>query len=142
MSPFHMVYGTDVILPINLALPVMKIWQDSNEEPNDITRRANQLVEVQQNRIEVNEKLKRYQDKMKALFDQKAKDRDFLPGDMVLKWEARREDAGKHDKFDSIWSDPYRVSASKGENYFSLENLNGDILSAPVNGRYLKHYMQ
>jgi hypothetical protein len=79
---------------------------------------------------------------MKALFDQKAKDRDFLPGDLVLKWEARREDAGKHDKFDSIWSDPYRISASKGENVFSLENLNGDILSTPVNGRYLKHYMQ
>jgi hypothetical protein len=102
----------------------MKIWQDSNEEPNDVTGRENQLVEVQQNRIEVNEKLHRYQDKMKALFDQKAKDRDFLPGDLVLKWEARREDNDKHDKFDSIWFDPYRVSTSKGENSFSLENLN------------------
>jgi transposase InsO family protein len=51
MSPFQMVYGTDVILPINLFLPVMKLWQDSNEEPNDITRRINQLVEVQQNRV-------------------------------------------------------------------------------------------
>ena len=79
---------------------------------------------------------------MKALFDQKAKDRYFLPGDLVLKWEARREDMGKHGKFDSIWSGPYRVSASKGENVFSLENLNGDFLSTPMNGRYLKHYMQ
>jgi hypothetical protein len=66
-----MVYGTDVILPINLALLVMKLWQDSNEEPNDVTRRINQLVEVQQNRAKVNERLQRYQDKMKALFDQK-----------------------------------------------------------------------
>jgi hypothetical protein len=41
ISPFQMVYGTNVILPINLALPVMKIWQDSNEEPNDVTRRIN-----------------------------------------------------------------------------------------------------
>jgi hypothetical protein len=79
---------------------------------------------------------------MKALFDQKDKDRYFLPEDLVLKWEARREDTRKHDKFDSIWSGPYRVSASKGENSFSLENLNGDIMSTPVNGRYLKHYMQ
>jgi hypothetical protein len=55
-----MVYGTDVILPINLALPVMKLWQDFNEEPNDITERINQLVEVQQNRAEVNERLQRY----------------------------------------------------------------------------------
>jgi hypothetical protein len=77
MSPFQMVYDTDVILPINLALLVMKLWKDSNEEPNNITRRASQLVEVQQNRVEVNEKLQRYQDKMKALFDQKPKNRDF-----------------------------------------------------------------
>ena len=102
MSPFQMVYGTDVILPINLALPVMKLWQDSKEEPNDITRRINQLIEVQQNRVEVDEKLQKYQDNMKALFDQKAKDREFLPGDLVLKWEARKEDAGKHGKFDQI----------------------------------------
>jgi hypothetical protein len=39
---------------------------------------------------------------MKALFDQKDKDREFLPGDLVLKWEARKEDVGKHGKFDPI----------------------------------------
>jgi transposase InsO family protein len=27
MSPFQLVYGTYVILPINIALPVMKLWQ-------------------------------------------------------------------------------------------------------------------
>jgi len=47
ISPFHMVYGTDVVLEINLSLPVMKLWQDSNEEPNDVTRRINQLGKVQ-----------------------------------------------------------------------------------------------
>ena len=41
ISPFQIVYGTDFILPINLALSVMKLWQDSNEELNDITRRIN-----------------------------------------------------------------------------------------------------
>ena len=100
MSPFHMVYGTDVVLPINLVLPVMKLWKDSKEEPNDITKRINRLIEIQQNRTEVNEKLQKYQNNMKALFDKKAKDKEFLPGDLVLKWEARKEDVGKHGKFD------------------------------------------
>jgi len=31
MSPFQLVYGIDVILPINLVLPMMKPWQDFNE---------------------------------------------------------------------------------------------------------------
>jgi hypothetical protein len=47
MSPFQMVYGTDVVLPINIALPVINLWQDENEEPNDVTRRINQIIEVQ-----------------------------------------------------------------------------------------------
>jgi hypothetical protein len=46
--PFQMVYGTDAVSPINLALPVMKLWQDEKEEPNHVTRRINQLIEVQQ----------------------------------------------------------------------------------------------
>jgi transposase InsO family protein len=57
--PFQMVYGTDVVLPINLALPVMKLWQDQNEEPNHVTRRINHLIEVQQHRVEVDEKLQK-----------------------------------------------------------------------------------
>jgi hypothetical protein len=142
ISPFQMVYGTDVIFPINLSLPMMKLWQDSNEKPNDVTRRINQLVEVQQNKAKVNERLQRYQDKMKSMFDQKAKDKEFLPGDLVLKWEARKEDAKKHGKFDPIWSDPYIISASEGKNTWLLENLDGDILNAPVNGRHLKYFMQ
>jgi transposase InsO family protein len=40
-SPFQMVYGIDVVLPINLALPVMKLWKDEKEEPNPLTRRLN-----------------------------------------------------------------------------------------------------
>ena len=63
-----------------------------------MTRRINQITEVQQIREEVNEKLQRYQDKMKAMFDKKGKDREFLLGDLVLKWEARREDVGNMEK--------------------------------------------
>ena len=77
ISPFQMVYGTEAVLPINLALPV--------------TRRIDQLIEVQQHRVEVDEKMQKYQDDMKALFDRKAKDREFLPGDLVLRWDARKK---------------------------------------------------
>jgi hypothetical protein len=141
ISPFQMVYGTEAVLPIKLALPVMKLWQDQNEEPNHVTRRINQLIEVQQHRVEVDEKMQKYQDDMKALFDLKAKDREFLPGDLVLRWDTRREEALKHGKFDHLWYGPFRVSAPEGKNSFLLENIDGEFLSAPVNERYLKHYM-
>ena len=79
---------------------------------------------------------------MKTLFDRKAKDREFLPGDLVLKWDARKEDSTKHGKFDHIWYGAFKVAAPKGKNSFLLENLDGKILNAPVNERYLKHHIQ
>jgi hypothetical protein len=54
----------------------------------------NQLIEVQQTREQVDQKFKEYQDKMKAIFDRRAKQRDFSPGYLVLKWDSRREDPG------------------------------------------------
>ena len=86
--------------------------------------------------------MQKYQDNMKALFDHKVKYGEFLPGDLVLKWDARREDSEKHGKFDHIWYGPFKVIASEGKNSFLLENLDGKILNAPVNGHYLKHYMK
>jgi hypothetical protein len=56
----------------------MKLWEDTNEEPNDVTRRMNQIIKVQQNRVEVDDKLQKYQDNMKSLFDKKSKDVNVL----------------------------------------------------------------
>jgi hypothetical protein len=79
---------------------------------------------------------------MKMLFDRKAKDKDFLPGDLVLKWDARKEDSTKHGKFDHIRYRPFKVTTPERKNSFLLENLDGKILNALVNGHYLKHYME
>jgi hypothetical protein len=45
---------------------------------------------------------------MKVLFDRKAKDRDFLPRDLVLKWDDRKEDSEKHGKLITSGTDRSR----------------------------------
>ena len=72
----------------------------------------------------------------------KEKDKEFLPSELVLKWDARKEDVGKHDKFDHLWFGLFRIAATEGKNSFLLENLDGKDFDAPINGRYLKHFMQ
>jgi len=46
--PFKLVYGTDAIFPTQLALPIAKLLQEVDSEPNDLTRRIDNLVELQQ----------------------------------------------------------------------------------------------
>jgi hypothetical protein len=70
---------------------------------------------------------------MNSLFDKKPKDREFLPGNLVLKWNDRKEDVGKHGKFDHLWFRPFIIVAAEGKNSFLLENIDGKIIEAPIN---------
>ena len=140
-SPFQLVYGIDAIFPASLAMPVMKYVQEEDSEPNPTQRRINQLIEVHKEREALCEKIQGYQDKLKQVFDKRAKVNSFKLGDMVLKWDARYEDKGKHDKFDKLWKCPFLVSAFAGRNAFFLEDSEGNRVGVgPVNGSFLKYY--
>ena len=90
-SPFQLVYGTDVVFPVQLGILVMKFLQDSQEEPSDIQRRIYALIELQQERESIEEKAYLYRKKIKEMFDRKIKENTFFNGDMVLRWDARKE---------------------------------------------------
>ena len=47
-SPYELVYGRAAVFSIQLALPVARFMQDCQEEPNDLTKRINQLVELEE----------------------------------------------------------------------------------------------
>ena len=60
---------------------------------------------------------------MKKTFDKKIKNRDFQINDLVLKWNARKED--KHGNFYHLWKGPYVVFAYRGDNRFILQDQIG-----------------
>ena len=51
---------------------------------------------------------------MEALFDKKDKNRSFEEGDLVLMWDTRHEDFGKHGKFDHLWIGPFVIMEGIG----------------------------
>lgn len=71
---------------------------------------------------------------MKSIFDRKAKEILFQTGDLVLRWDTRREEKGKHGKFHPLWYGPYNIVDIRSNNTFMLENLDGEIVELPVNG--------
>ena len=44
----------------------------------------------------------------------------FQLQDLVLKWDARIEDKGKHGKFNHLWKDPYQIFAYNGKRSYTL----------------------
>ena len=125
MSPFQLVYGTDAIFPTSLGVPVMKFLQEFQAEDNDMIRRINQTIHLQQTREEVYNKALQKQDSIKKLFDRRTKASNFNIGDKILKWDSRREDKGKHGKFDNLWLGPYLIHSAAGYNAFFLQELDG-----------------
>ena len=95
---------------------------------------------MQQTREEVYLKSQVIQYKIKKKIDKKSKEDDFYISDKVLKWDSRREEKGKHGKFDFLWKGPYVIYGYRGNNAFFLKEVDGlDLLGGPVNGRMLKH---
>jgi hypothetical protein len=139
ISPFQLVYGAEAVFPSQLAIPVAKFFQDYQEEPNDMIRRIHQLVEVQQAREQVVDRIQDQQQRIKQVFDKKAKKEEFQLGDLVLKWDAPKQDKGKHDKFEALWIGPFRISEVFSNNTYRLRDLEGEeVFSSPVNGHFLK----
>jgi hypothetical protein len=83
-----------------------------------------------------------YQEKVKQVFDKQAKPDNFNLGYLVLKWDARYEDKGKHGKFDELWKGAYSICSFSRRNAYFLKDYEGQrIGTRPVNDRFLKHYL-
>ena len=72
-SPYELVYGTQALFPYQLAKPVISFFQEAQGEPNALVRGLNKIIESSENRNKVRYNLIIYQEKMKSIFDKKAK---------------------------------------------------------------------
>ena len=112
-SPYELLYGTQDLFPTQLARPIIYFLQEAQEEPNALIRRLHKVIELSESRNKVKDNLVTYQEKMKSLFDRKAKDIMFQTGDLVLRWDTRREEKEKHGKFDPLWYGPYKITEAR-----------------------------
>ena len=104
-------------------------------------RRINQTFQLKQTREEVYNRTQQVQENVKNFFEKRTKENDFNIGDKVLKWDSRRDDKGKHGKFDNLWKGPYIIHSTRGSNAFFLQEMDGTkLFGGPVNGRMLKNY--
>ena len=80
MSPYQLVYGMDAVFLSSLGVLVMKIIKEVQAEPNDVQRRINQTIQLQQSREEVYNNTQVIQENVKNIFDRRTKADDFNIG--------------------------------------------------------------
>ena len=139
-SPFQLVYGVDVVFPVQLVAPGIKFMQEIKEEPDDIRRRMFQIIQLQQEREIIENTAEMHRKKVKENFDKKVKKDVFTVGDLVLTWDAQKDEKCKHGKFDNLWIGSFIVVKILGNNTFVLQNLSGEEISGPVNRRLLNYF--
>lgn len=99
------------------------------------------MIHLQKTREEVFQNTFKLQERINKIYDRKAKTNKFQLDDVVLKWDARNEDKGKHDKFENLWKGPYKIATYCGQNAFLLNEMNGDECPGRlINGQLLKRY--
>jgi len=77
MSPFELVYGVDTVFPTSLATPVVKLLQEAGSEVDPMQRRLNQMIHLQQTRQDVFQNTFKLQERIKKIYDKKAKTDTF-----------------------------------------------------------------
>ncbi|CAA0809151.1 Unknown protein, partial [Striga hermonthica] len=89
-SPFHMVYGMDALLPIEVSLDSHRSTFYEEKKKEEMIKEALDMIEEGCEEAWV--RSMEYKQKMHAAFDRKVCTRRFQVGDLVLK----RADALKH----------------------------------------------
>jgi hypothetical protein len=141
ISPFQLVYGVEAVFPSQLALPVENFFQDYQGELDHMIKRIQQLVEVQQTQEQLVYNAYDHQLKIKQAFNKKVNKEDFQLGNLVLKWDAQRQDKDNNSKFEALWVVPFKISKVFSNNTFKLQNMEDEeVFGGPVNGRFLKKY--
>lgn len=99
-----------------------------------------QLAKLYEIRNEFHKRNTKSQQQSKYLFDKRTSSKKYDIHDLVLVWNARGQDKGKHGKFEALWLVPYMVGEKNTEDSYFLLDMNGKIQELPVHGQFLKHF--
>ncbi|XP_059073784.1 uncharacterized protein LOC131874423 [Cryptomeria japonica] len=140
MSPYELVYGKEVLLPISMENPTLQLLKSIEVEQNGAMEvRLAELLEVQESREKVHNAMNNRQQIAKIWFDRKRSNPIFKQGDLVLKYNKHATKLRQREKFDALWEGPSHIINCKQHYSFELENLEANVLKIPSNGMHLKH---
>ncbi|XP_008245475.1 PREDICTED: uncharacterized protein LOC103343598 [Prunus mume] len=140
MTPYALTYGHDAILPMEIAVQSLRIAQQFNLIGEDYFQAM--LLELEgldASRIDTINKLLARKQVLSRAYNKRVKNKSFEEGEIV--WKAVLP-LGTHiagyGKWSPTWEGPFIIKQILGLGAYRLQDRDGDIHVAPINGKWLK----
>ncbi|XP_074557048.1 uncharacterized protein LOC141813038 [Curcuma longa] len=134
MTPFHLVYGREAVVPIEIGVESDR-RQCYNKE-ND-GRRLMELDLVSEARDKASMRLTAYRQRMCCAYNKRVIPRTFQVGDLVWKKVKPFGDIGK---LEPPWEGPYQILKKTSFGTYYLSDSFGKELTRPWNATHLRPY--
>ncbi|MCO5550470.1 hypothetical protein L7F22_003957 [Adiantum nelumboides] len=139
MTPFRMVYGTQAVVPLEFAVPSLRMAEQYDMDFNVVLKkRLDDLQKLDKLRLRALLEQQIVQQKRKYWHDSKTKVREFKQGNLVLLYQSKL--GPKKPNLKITWSEPYEVDWVFSNGTVRLKDLSGMILPGVYNGAKIKLY--
>nr|KYP52107.1 Uncharacterized protein K02A2.6 [Cajanus cajan] len=134
-TPFNLVYGTDAMIPIEIAEPSVCTTAFSEEESDQGRRVDLDLIAETREIAKINQVAAQRRAAFK--YNIKVVPRDFVVGDLVLK---RAQLTQMRNKLSPKWVGPYKIDDVVGKGAYRLRTLDGGMIPRTWNAANLRFY--
>ena len=140
-SPYHLVYGKEALLPLDVEIPALQLLMKLDENP-DLTypNRLLDMQEAQSDRMKAVEHYTQAQEKNQWKVNKKFKDKEMNKGDLVMRYDSRLDFTFKT-RFMTKWEGPYLVVQKLANGSYQLADLDGSLHKNRGNGLRFKKYV-
>jgi hypothetical protein len=124
-TPFKLVYGLEVVVPMEYLVPSLRIASFTDmDDTGAVRERLAQLVELEEEIFIIGFHQQIQKEREKAYHDRHIKKKTFKQGDLVLVYDSKFI---KHPgKFRTHWLGPYEIAYVTKGGVAQLKTLKGD----------------
>eukprot|EP00253_Pinus_taeda_P035171 PITA_35171 len=138
-TPFQLVYGLEVTLPIECEIPSLKIVIEFLPDTTPVEKHLLYLERLDETHCLPSLAIEAQKKRVKTHFNNTVNPRSFIEGDLVLLYDQANDKLGAR-KFEPMWHGPYIMKRVWQKSAYELIDYEGNPLDKPRNGLYLKKY--
>jgi len=138
-SPFQLVYGLDIVFPMECQIPSLKLVVELLPNTAPLEESLLYLEHLNEQRRDTTLVNEVHKQRFKCQYDRSICPLFFYKCDLVLVYDQDKHPLGVI-KFKPMWFIPFIVKKFLEKGAYQLVDFEGNALSKPINGLYLKKY--